>query len=221
MFDITPTHYQTNSKANTMKYTKLAVLCLLIGSFLSFKPATTNSFHFNKYGKMAHQSIQPNHFNQSLLETMVADGINQIRSQYGMMPLSQDKVLRKAAKEQNNYVKRLGKLTHQQTSAYKRSFSDRIDYYGGNQFSKSAENLQYKGFVVRTYVNNNQETKRILYPTYAQAAEELVQAWLQSNGHRDNILSERYQYVGTAVSFDAQYRGFYATQVYGGLRGCF
>ncbi len=203
-----------------MKYTKLTLLFLLMGVFLSFKSNNSSALHFSKYGKIAYQQVQPHHFNHALLETMVADGINQLRARYGLTPLAQDRVLRKAAKEQNDYVKRRGKLTHNQPSHHKHSSAERIDYFGGTKFTNSAENLQYKGFVVRNYINNNRVTKKILYPTYAQAAQQLVQAWVDSNGHRDNLLNDRYQYVGTAVSFDAQHRGLYATQVYGGLSSC-
>ncbi len=205
-----------------MKLTNFLTLCALLLLFSAFRPSnhsiSSSLLLFEEYGPAAQQQINPNHFNASFLEALVHDGINQIRNTRGTKHLANHQVLRKAAKEQTNYVRVNGRLDHYQPAKGKMTFKERVNYFGGS-FSATGENLQYFGFPAQTLTQGHRQYNHIAYPTYAEAARKIVENWVISGSHYRNLINTKYKFAGTAVSLDKKGKGVYVTQVFGGKCG--
>ena len=158
----------------------------------------------------AQETINTNSFDVALLEQLVFEGINQVRKKKNRSQLEKNTILYKAAKDHNDYMLRINKMTHDQNEKNKRDVGERVQFYGG-RFIMSGENIQFSGFPVA----QRGKQKRILYPTYLEAAEKLVQNWVDSPTHYKNLIHKEFGLVGTAVAYDPKDGGIYATQVYG------
>ncbi len=146
----------------------------------------------------------------NLLENLIHQEINKVKRANGLPLLSKDKTLRNAATDQNNYQIRLGDLSHVQSSAAKKDLQSRINYYGGGM-QAMAENVIYEGFIIRT-----QGSKReIITPSYKEQAKKMVVSWMNSPGHRKNIMNPNYVLVGTAVAYHNELHAIFSTQVFG------
>lgn len=116
----------------------------------------------------------------------------------------------------------------------KRSFSQRLDLEGITQGYR-AENIAdgfgiaYDGGPLRIPDNNNGEnfisskTGKVIRPhTYISFAEYILDMWMNSPGHRKNILNPRYKFLGCGA-FHYQKKDFYgmhyfkATQNFGSI----
>lgn len=157
--------------------------------------------------------IDPNNIDLKVLEVLLHRTINQVRRNNRLASLKRNLVLIEAAKDQNQYVVQNEELTHNQKSSNKRTVQDRVKHYGGG-FQITAENLIFEGFTVRT-INGVQS--EIITPTYHQIVQTMVRKWLNSPGHRANILNNEIDYVGTAIAYNSKNHAVYATQVFGKL----
>lgn len=145
-----------------------------------------------------------------LLESLVQDEINEVKKSKGQKLLKANARLKNAAIDQNNYQIRLGDITHEQKNPSKRTLGDRVKAYGGG-FQAMAENVLYQGFIVRTTGTK----KEIITPTYQDHAKKMVKSWMESPGHRRNILNPTYDRVGTAIGYNGDLHAVFATQVFG------
>ncbi len=161
----------------------------------------------------AGQTINPNRFDDALLEVLVHEEINRLRSKKRRATLEKDNCLRKAAEMQNNYVMKLGKLTHNQRSKERKGVMERSRIFGCTHLIVG-ENLQFMGF---TLVKQNGRLVDIETPTYAQAARDIAENWKNSPSHYDNLIHKSFFRVGTVVAYDSRKKGIYATQVFGNV----
>lgn len=161
----------------------------------------------------AGQTINPNRFDDALLETLVHEEINRLRSRKRRAALENDNCLRKAAVMQNNYVMKLGKLTHNQRSKERKSVMERSRVFGCTHLMVG-ENLQFMGF---TLIKQNGKLVNIETPTYAEAARDIAENWKNSPSHYDNLIHKSFFRVGTVVAYDSRKKGIYATQVFGNV----
>ncbi|OWY23915.1 CAP domain-containing protein [Sphingobacteriales bacterium UPWRP_1] len=160
-------------------------------------------------GVHAGSIIDPKNFDELLLAKLLLEQINQLRNKKGAKPLNPDELLAKAANEQNNYITAKSKLSHEQTNAQMRDVQKRVAYFGGD-YDMVGENLQLFGFMVTTRGRN----ATIEYTTYEQAAEGMLQNWERSKPHYENLVRKEFTRAGTAIGFNKDKTGFYATQVY-------
>ena len=120
----------------------------------------------------------PVHAAEGVLDTEEADFItrlNTLRQISGLKPLALDPSLEKAARFHTQYLVQLGDLTHTETDPAQLNSWDRIASAGGH-FLAAGENI----------ARGNASGLK----TFNQ--------WLHSPGHLENMLSERYQYIGIA-----------------------
>lgn len=155
--------------------------------------------------------IDYKNINLTLLENLIYEEINKARRANGAGPLANDLTLRKAAVDQNNYCVRKMELSHYQNTPGKKTIKDRVLFYGKG-YSMMAENLIYEGFTVR---RTNGKISDILTPSYRKLAKTMVINWMQSPGHRQNIVENQLKRVGTAVAYNPKNYAVYATQVFG------
>lgn len=104
----------------------------------------------------------------------IIDGINNVRANYGMSALTANKKLNKAAQGHSNNMANHNCLSHTLGNS---DMTQRIKNAGYN-YRSCAENIAY---------------------TYHTDAEEVVNMWVNSQGHFDNILGN-YRHIGVGVT---------------------
>lgn len=107
-----------------------------------------------------------------------------IRSDHGLPPLSPDDKLEKAAAQQAAYMARSARMTHR--TGWRKDFATRMKENGVE--GAAAENVAYG----------------------AMSPEKLFKMWMDSKGHRRNMLDPRFAHYGLASAEDGQGRKYWA-----------
>jgi len=125
-------------------------------------------------------------------EAYLHQSINRIRGQHGLPSLKDSPTLRQIARDHSRYMARSGYLGHGNG--------------GGRDFRSRIERAKVKGWrVVGENVGRSFG--------YRNNADEIVSGWMESEPHRKNILSRKFDTtgIGTALAEDGT---LYATQVF-------
>ena len=107
-----------------------------------------------------------------------------IRSDHGLPPLSPDTKLEKAAAQQAGYMARASQMSHR--TGWRKDFATRMKQNGVE--GAAAENVAHG----------------------AMDPEKLFSMWMDSKGHRRNMLDPRFAHYGLASAEDAQGRKYWA-----------
>lgn len=180
-----------------------------------------------KVSKTAAQTIVPStRINQKLLSDAVRVEVNYHRCRAGLPEVSSAGApLAKEARNHSRWMAKKQQLTHRSTVPGRASLKQRIKA-SGLSFRTGSENL---GMVHRYQIDNrrfkilsNSQCKFATYDgkplpahSYATLARHIVNLWMDSPGHRRNILDREAKKVSTAVAFDpnAKFCGrFWLTQ---------
>lgn len=153
-------------------------------------------------------------FNAALEQSFV-DRINAERSERGLAPYQLRAELRSAARFQSLDMGRNDFFAHQSPDG--RRAADRIAAFDRSLLAQStAENLAVSGPV--TCQLQNGKTVSCLDipgfepPTPEEIAEDLHQKLMDSEGHRENILSDAFTVIAVGVALSES--GFYVTQLF-------
>lgn len=172
--------------------------------------------------KVAAQTIVPaTRINQKLLNDAVRAEVNYHRCRAGLPAVtSAGAPLAKEARNHSRWMAKVQQLTHRSTVPGRASLKQRIKATG-LPFRTGSENI---GMVHRYQIDNRrfkivsasqckfQANGQTLPPhSYASLSRHIVDLWMNSPGHRKNILDRKAKKVSTAVAFDpkAQYCGRY------------
>lgn len=176
--------------------------------------------------KAARTVVPSTRVNQSLLDDAIRAEVNFHRCRAGLRSLADaGGGLATQAKKHSTWMARTQQLTHRSTVAGSASLKQRLKR-SGIRFRTGAENI---GMVHRYQIDNQrfkivnssacQFTKYDGTPlpahSYASLARHAVNLWMNSPGHRKNILNSKVTKMSSAVAFDpnAQYCGrFWLTQ---------
>ncbi|MEM6539388.1 MAG: CAP domain-containing protein [Pseudomonadota bacterium] len=177
--------------------------------------------------KAAAQTVVPaSRINQKMLNEAVRAEVNFHRCRAGLSGLSNAGApLAKEARGHSRWMAQSQQLTHRSTVPGRSSLRQRIKA-SGVQFRVGLENI---GMVHRYQIDNRRfkivDSNQCKFTTYqgqslpahsyASLARHIVDLWMNSPGHRRNILDRQAKRVSTAVAFDpnAQYCGrFWLTQ---------
>lgn len=124
----------------------------------------------------------------------VIAAVNGARHARGAGPLTEDAALDRAAREHSQELAARRTLDHQSTSPARQTMTMRIEAAGAT-WTRAAENLA--SMTARP----------------ADVPAGTVRMWLESDGHRANMLEPDYTHTGVGVAMDA--RGvWYITQLY-------
>ena len=164
--------------------------------------------------------------NQNLLDDAVRAEVNYHRCRVGLPALkSAGASLAKQARMHSNWMAKSQQLTHRSTVPGAATLRQRVRA-SGVDYRTGSENI---GMVHRYQIDNrhfkilsSRECKFATYEgqslpahSYASLARHVVALWMDSPGHRRNILDRKVTKVSTAIAFDpnAQYCGrFWLTQ---------
>lgn len=153
--------------------------------------------------------IDPNQPNYPLLAAAVFHASNQARTAEGHSALSYERPLAQAARLHSESMRKHGFFAHRNPKSKRyRTPKLRIQKYSG-AFKAFAENiaryaiyrLEKKGIFFVTpdgsLVDENNQALRA--ETYTGLAHKIVNGWLNSPGHRANLLGD-YQALGVGIS---------------------
>jgi putative thioredoxin len=172
--------------------------------------STPTSSPVTPRSKNADDKIDVRFLDRDLLSQLILMGVNEVRSRYGVSRLMPERILTAAAVDHNLYQVRNDLLTHHQNNPAKHSVQDRVKSFGG-RYNLLAENVQYKAFPIRTWNGR----KEWITGSYVDVANEIVNNWVKSPGHFNNIIAKDYKSAGTAVGWNPENNAIFATQVFG------
>lgn len=140
----------------------------------------------------------PNNYDMEFLddvETEILNLCNIERDKAGLQPLSLDSTLRQASKYKANEMLQYGYFDH--NSPYTGSPFDLIKSFGIN-YSAAGENVQTSKGMSKSSVT----------------AEFIVTNWMNSPGHKANILNTRFNKMGIGVAFSSNGDIAYESQLF-------
>jgi len=205
-----------------MKRKLMAGMAFIVGTFLfSVTSYACSRAEIAGSGRL----IMPEQrVNQALLDAAVRAEVNYHRCRGGLRPVRSDAHLRKIAKGHSKWMARASHMTHNSTVAGHRTFGDRMKR-SGLRWKAAVENIGmvYRFRMERQRFFGDAETCRftnaagqeILPHSYKSLARYIVTLWMNSPGHRHNIMDKRMTKVGTAIALDRKARfcgTYYITQ---------
>jgi uncharacterized protein YkwD len=119
--------------------------------------------------------------------------VNAERARRGIPALAPEARLARAAAQHSGEMYRLDYFAHESPVAGNKSFTDRMTNAGLKDFGSAAENI-------------------VMANHGADVARRLVQLWLDSPGHLENILRPEFRLTGVGVFGDGE--RVYATQLF-------
>lgn len=120
--------------------------------------------------------------------------VNVLRQQGGGAPLAERPELVRAARMHSEEMLKLNYFSHDSPTSGRRTTMDRVRAEGVSPRALAENIFQCKGFKLE------------------EIPDLAVQAWMESPGHRQNMLSGRYGAMGVGVAFDG--RTCVVTQVF-------
>ncbi len=155
------------------------------------------------------KTIDVAHLDTDLLEAAVFHASNEVRSQKRKSVFTYNEVLHNAARYHAVYLAKAKKIDHRNTrekrfeTPYKRILA-----FGGNDFVGVSENLALISPVILAkdnlyYMKDGQPVdkagNKLPLKTYNEFAHQVVEGWMNSKGHRRNLMSESTM-LGCAIS---------------------
>jgi len=131
---------------------------------------------------------------------LVVAGANQARDEAGVASLVPDAKLVRAAQAFADYLAKHDKLDH---DADGRTPMQRATA-AGYTWCRVAENIAYE------FKSRGFESEAL--------AQALVRDWMESKGHRRNLLDARLKDTGVGIAQSAQTKRWYAVQMFGAIK---
>ncbi len=176
--------------------------------------------------KAANTVVPASRINQDLLDAAIRVEVNYHRCRAGLGKVGDaGNGMANEAKRHSQWMARTGQLTHRSTVPGASTLKQRIKK-SGVRFRAGSENI---GMVHRFQIDNKRfrildssacrfatnDGQALPAHSYASLARHAVNLWMNSPGHRKNILDRKVNKTVTAVAFDpkSQYCGrFWLTQ---------
>jgi len=125
------------------------------------------------------------------MEARIVDLINEERAAQGLQPVTPDPRLTAAARQHSREMNDLEYFSHRSPSEEYGTLTRRLGKAGMKRYGWAGENIAMSA---------------------SGSAEGFVKMWMDSPGHRENILRAQFRYTGLGVYGDGE--TFYATQVF-------
>jgi len=184
----------------------------------------------NVSAQAAGTAVPTKGIDQNLLDAAVRTEVNFHRCRAGMRNLGNaGQRLSGQSKVHSQWMAKHRKLSHKSNVRGSNTLTNRLKT-AGVKFRAGAENI---GMVSRYQIDNqrfrivnagacqfaNNKGQALPAHSYASLARHIVNMWMNSPGHRKNILNRKVTHVSTAVAFDpkSNYCGkFWLTQAFVG-----
>jgi uncharacterized protein YkwD len=235
------TRIKTLATLLTMKGSVFAVCMLVVGTCQASqiinrpppsRSGVSSNYNSASFAKLpeAGAQIDPQHINQDLLDAAVFHETNRRRQERGLTALAFHEKARTMAQIQARAMARGQFVEHTNPERGKRTLSDRATFVGlrprfvaenvassfGRRY-KSGQPFYTREEGGRKIYSYEPNGKPIPLHTYLSFAEDLVESWMQSPGHRENILHKTPEYLGCACELSPNagaMETFYCAQVF-------
>ena len=147
------------------------------------------------------EGTAPNEINENRIEQLVGQLINEERSERGLNSLTWNDREYTPAKQHAENMKENEYVGHTKPSG--ETMQERYSAICG----ENANSVFLGNYITW---NTNQE---VYIDSDRDVAEVLMIEWMNSDGHRQNILDRRHESMAVAVSYDENSRAVYAVQV--------
>lgn len=199
------------------------VAAFLLGVALLFSLPNAAEACSRAVSKAASQTLVPAaSIDQSMLENAIREEVNFHRCRAGLRPVGDaGNSLAKQAQKHSIWMAKTQQLTHRSTVPGALTLKQRVRN-AGLRVRVGSENI---GMVHRYQIDNRHfkilnasackfatyEGQRLPAHSYASLARHIVNLWMDSSGHRQNILDRSVRKMSAAVAFDpkARYCGRY------------
>lgn len=152
----------------------------------------------------------------SKFDAAVLHYTNMRRCEAGVAPLGADPALRRAARLHSEDMAKLNFFSHTSPVPGRQQLPDRLKG-GGISFLDAAENIAQRSRLQmisgRSFEVRDRATcdfayggQKVQSHSYSSLAQAFVQGWMDSPGHRKNLLDPRYKRLGSGGSFKANER---------------
>lgn len=205
-----------------MNFTMNKVLLLLFLFVLENFAHGAEKWSIDKYDKYDYQTIEefeaakfeinPDSLDIPLLNAVIFYETNRQRVLHHLPQFIFDEVLEKSAQSHSDDMVRLDFFSHTSLVKGKKTSQDRIDLVGGKKYSLNcAENIADYFMLQMTegepYIPpssagtfKNVDGSEIKMYTYLGYAKFVVNGWMNSPGHRKNILDTFFTHLGVGCS---------------------
>lgn len=159
----------------------------------------------------AKDEINPAAINYNLIARLFSEKLDSLRRSKKLSTLPQDELLAKTAKQHSEYMLKYDTLTHDETTAGRKTPFDRVRVNGGTH-DAVGENVLF------TYLHKATVSKKGVTRTnrsYADAAADIFTMWRNSPGHYKNMINPDYEVQGLGLTYNPVSQKLYATQVFG------
>lgn len=168
-------------------------------------------------GSWADNATTREDLNETQIEAFIHEDINDRRQAQGLQPLNHDPGLREIARYHSRDMVERNYYAHDGPAG--ETMGDRYDKFGyscrvatsGNQYMAGAENIAYTYAYIDVEGPNG---KTVHHDSEQDIARGLVNQWMNSTGHRENILKPYWNNEGIGINItkiDGETR-IYATQ---------
>ncbi len=186
----------------------LAVMALGTSAMACTKPGASRA-------ALAPVPAQSRKIDQRLFNRALLEQVNYHRCQKGLRPLRANGSLTKAATGHSQWMAGARNLTHRSTKAGYQTMSQRVERTFG-RYGRASENI---GTVHRYYLDTGARFmirdagachfeiggKRVPAHNYHSLAGWMAHLWMNSPGHRKNILDRKVTHMGSAVGYDPRH----------------
>jgi uncharacterized protein YkwD len=168
---------------------RLAVLAALVS--LAGTACTHQAAQPGAVAPVGDALVLPEHFDGGLLTTDIVAGTNRARLAHGAAALVQNQALDSAADEQASSMALAGEAGHANPFPGEHNVAERVSTQGV-EGGHVGENV-----IMIPLLRAPDGT--LLPCTYAELAARLVDAWMNSPGHRANMLNPHFTHIGCAA----------------------
>ncbi len=190
-----------------VKTIAIIIILLLIGLYIYYNPnildpifgiieTPTETFVPSSYEEPPRVSLKPV-INITELELQVFDLVNKEREKNALKPLMWDDTVAKFAREHSEDMMVNNYFSHEDSSG-----SDACDKMQKAHviYWICGENIHQNSIIDYEMVNEYGSVVETVYKTQNELANEVVQGWMSSTGHRENILTNGFNRGGIGVA---------------------
>lgn len=173
--------------------------------------------------------ISSKRLNQAKLDAAILAQVNFYRCKHGLAKLAPASGLRRQASKHSVWMARSGKLSHKASGGSSRTLSKRLKS-SGLKYKTGAENIGVmrlynidgRRFMIRSSgkcVFTTPSGKPIGRHSYRSLAQLAVREWMESPGHRKNILRRNLRHTGAGAGIRPNSRhcgAVFLTQIFSG-----
>lgn len=181
----------------------------------AWKASDYAKYTYKKFAasSLGEKEIQPGKIDYGLLNAAIFYATNKQRKKHRLAVFDHSKALGKAAFGHSKDMVKHKFFSHASKVSGKKTLSKRLKKVGVNN-SYAAENIANsfaidliagKGFYSPSqnggYFSYKYKGKPIKFHTYRSLAQSIVEQWMNSKGHRENILNPKFKRLGCGAYF--------------------